>query len=59
MNKFAVISNNKVINIAIADSKEIAEEATKCLCVESNVANIGDIWNGTQIIKQEIEIPSE
>lgn len=31
---FAVIENETVTNIILADSKEIAEEATGTLCVE-------------------------
>jgi hypothetical protein len=31
---YAVISNNDVINLIVADSKEIAEEVTGLTCVE-------------------------
>jgi hypothetical protein len=34
MSQFAVIENNKVVNIIIADSKSVAEEITGLLCVE-------------------------
>jgi|LakMenEpi03Aug12_release.lakeMendotaPanAssembly.Ray.scaffolds.fasta_scaffold5825477_2 hypothetical protein len=34
MAKFAVINGNSVINFIVADSKEIAEQATKLVCVE-------------------------
>lgn len=50
MANFAVIENNKVINIVIAESKTIAEEITNKTCVEyteSNPAFIGSIYNGT------------
>ena len=34
MAKYAVIDNELVINIIVADSKEIAEEASGKLCIE-------------------------
>jgi hypothetical protein len=34
MARFAVVNGNTVINFIVADSKEIAEEATKLTCVE-------------------------
>jgi len=49
MPNFAVIDNNKVINIIVADSKESAEQATNNLCVEytsSNPAYIGLGYDG-------------
>jgi hypothetical protein len=50
MANYAVIQNNKVINVIVADSKEIAEEVTSCLCIEStenNPASIGWTYNGS------------
>ena len=45
MGNFAVLDeNNKVLNIIVADSKEIAEEVTTLTCVEyfeENPAQIG------------------
>jgi hypothetical protein len=45
MGNFAVLDgNNKVLNIIVADSKEIAEEVTTSTCVEyfeENPAHIG------------------
>jgi hypothetical protein len=44
MPNYAVIENNKVLNVIIADSKEIAEQVTGMTCVESlpeNPAVIG------------------
>ena len=45
MGNFAVLDeNNKVANIIVADSKEVAEEVTGLICVEyfqENPANIG------------------
>lgn len=38
--KYAVIENNKVVNVIIADSKEIAEEATGLTCIDCT-----DGWN--------------
>ena len=32
--RYAVIENNKIINIIVADSKEIAEEATGLSCID-------------------------
>jgi hypothetical protein len=34
MGKFAVIEGNNVINIIVAESKEIAEQITEQICVE-------------------------
>ncbi len=50
MPNFAVILDNKVINIIVADSKESAKQATNDLCVEytdSNPAYIGLGYDGT------------
>ena len=47
---FAVMSNNTVINLIVADSKEIAEEATKKICIEyttDNPAHVGLSYDGT------------
>jgi hypothetical protein len=47
---YAVIKDSTVINVILADSKEIAEEATGLLCVEyadSNPAHIGLGFDGT------------
>jgi len=32
---YAVIENNKVINVIVADSKEIAEEVTGLTCIDT------------------------
>lgn len=48
--KFAVIKNEKVENIIVAESKEVAEEVTGLLCVEytdENPAHIGLGWDGS------------
>lgn len=47
---YAVIKDSIVLNTIVADSKEIAEEATGLLCVEytdSNPAYIGLGFDGT------------
>lgn len=58
---FAVIENNKVANIILADSLEIAEEVARQTCVEytdENPAHIGDTWDGTNFISPIIEEPN-
>lgn len=49
MSIFAVIENNIVTNVIVADSKEIAEAATGNTCIESTLSNpafIGYGWDG-------------
>lgn len=43
--KFAVIKNNTVTNVIIADSIEIAELVTGATCVKSDVATIGATYD--------------
>lgn len=53
MATYAVIRNNKVDNVIVADTKEIAEQITGFTCVEytnENPAMIGWIWDGTSFI---------
>ena len=55
MSTFAVINDNKVENIIVADTKEIAEEATGKLCVEytdESPACIGLGWDETTGFEQ-------
>jgi hypothetical protein len=60
MTNFAVLGpNKKVINVIVADSKEIAEEATKLECIQSDIAKINDIWDGTNFVSPVIEEPVE
>ena len=62
MTNYAVIKNNKVKNIIVADSKEIAEEATGLLCVEytdENPAYIGLGFDGTTFEQPPVEEVSE
>ena len=42
--KFAAIKDNKIINVIVADSKEIAEEATGFTCID--VTDGWDYSNG-------------
>lgn len=58
MKTYAVIQNNKVINVIVADSKEIAEEVTNFTCVEySPESGIGLDWtyDGTNLTPPAIE----
>jgi hypothetical protein len=53
MATYAVLSENSVINIIVADSKEIAESVTRSECIEytdENPAHIGDTWDGTNFV---------
>lgn len=62
---FAVISENIVTNIIVADSQEIAEAVTGFTCVEYTVANpahIGLGYDGTtfeQPVLAIVEEPTE
>lgn len=53
MANFAVIVDDVVSNIIVADSKEIAEEVTGRPCIEyteENPAGIGWTWDGSKFI---------
>jgi len=59
---FAVISNNNVTNLIVADSKEVAEEATGFTCVEytdENIPLIGWTYDGVNFIDPTSEVPVE
>ena len=45
MTTFAVLQNNTVTNIIIAESKQIAEEVSRSECIESEVAGIGWVYD--------------
>lgn len=48
MTKFAVVTDDTITNIIVADSKEIAEEVTKQKCIEITEglnASIGYIYD--------------
>lgn len=57
--KFAVVApNGFVLNIIVADSKEIAEEVTGSTCVEytdDNTAHIGLTYDGTSFEQPVVE----
>lgn len=48
MGLFGVVDNNLIVNIIVADSKEIAENVTQKICVEyteENSLGIGYYWS--------------
>jgi hypothetical protein len=54
--------NNKVINVLVADTKEVVEEITQSTCIEytdENPAYIDWAWDGTNFIAPTIEEPTE
>lgn len=61
MPNFAVLSGNRVMNIIVSDSKEIAESITNSKCIEydidSNQAIIGQFWDGTNFVSSIPEEP--
>lgn len=62
MATFAVLNGDTVINIIIADTKEIAEEVTNSTCVEyttENPAGIGWTYDGSVFIAPVVETPTE
>ena len=64
MATFAVLNDSTVTNIIVADTKEIAEEATGLTCVEytaENTAGIGYKYNGSTFERPEelVEEPTE
>jgi hypothetical protein len=64
MSLFAIVENNVVINIIVAESKEIAETVTKATCVEYETQNdcgIGWVYDAEKKVfispvKPEIKI---
>jgi hypothetical protein len=62
MATFAVMSENYVSNIIVADTKEIAEELTNATCIEYNEINpagIGWTHDGVNFIAPAEEETSE
>ena len=58
MATFAVLNNSNVVNVIVADTKEIAEAVTNTTCVEytdSNPAGIGWTYDGTKFIAPVVE----
>lgn len=48
--------NNYVVDCIIASTKELAEQLTNKICIEStteNSASIGGTWNGTKFIPKK------
>lgn len=59
MANFAVIKEDKVINIIACESKEIAEQVTGFTCIEytnENPAGIGYTWDGSVFSKPVEEV---
>jgi hypothetical protein len=54
---FAVLTENQVTNIIVADSKEVAEQVTNATCVaytDANPAYIGLGYDGTTFEQPEV-----
>lgn len=61
MTTFAVMSGNFVSNVIVADSKEIAEEATGTVCIEYdeiNQAGLGWSHDGEKFNPPTLEEPT-
>jgi hypothetical protein len=62
MANFAVLKDNVVTNIIIADTKEIAETVTEQTCVEyteNNPASIDWTYDGIKFIPPVVEAPED
>lgn len=62
MSLYAIINNNLVVNVIVADSQEIAEEATNATCVEvpeGQSAGIGFSYVDGQFVSPPVEEPTE
>lgn len=62
MATFAVIESNKVTNVIVADTKEVAETVTGLTCIEyteENPAGIGWTYNGSAFEQPLIQVPNE
>lgn len=58
---FAVTNGSSITNMIIADSKEIAEEITKSVCIEHTLENpISQtwVWDGTTFVAPIVEEPN-
>jgi len=59
MNTFGVIENNIIVNIIVADSKEIAETVSNSTCVEIPVVpggpGIGWTYDGAELTAPVVE----
>jgi hypothetical protein len=61
MANYAVINNNIVENVIVADTLEIAEAVSGQTCIEYNELNpasAGDTWDGEKFVKPEIVPPA-
>ena len=58
MSNYAVIESNIVINVIVADSKEIAEMVTGKQCVDltGTFGAISDTWDGEKFIRPIVEV---
>lgn len=56
---FAIIENNIVVNLIVAESLEIAEQVTGLTCIEYYVPKIGDSYIDNNFISPIIEEASE
>jgi hypothetical protein len=56
MAKFAVLDDKNILNIIVADSKEIAEEVTGRVCVEftTEMAEPGGTYDGVDFIQKKL-----
>ena len=61
MTNYAVINNDLVVNIIVADSKEIAEEATGKLCIEctNQPVYIGMLYQDENFVFSISEEPAQ
>jgi phosphoenolpyruvate synthase/pyruvate phosphate dikinase len=64
MPKFAVIKDNLVVNVIIADTQEIAEAITNEFCINSETAGVGftydpEIGNFLELLVEAEETPAE
>jgi len=60
MPNYAVISEDKVINIIVADNVETAEALTSCVCVEYNSTNPAVIGLGyVNGVFEQLAVPTE
>jgi hypothetical protein len=59
---FAIIENNLVTNIIVAESKTVAEQITGKTCIEytdANLPHIGLGYDGTTFEQPVVEQPTE
>lgn len=60
MPNYAVVKENAIVNVVIADSKEDAELLTNSICVEytpENPLGIGWLWDGTKFVDNFVKPP--